>query len=103
MLVTVWIFILGTVWIFMLATVWIFMSLCVCVCVLWGKVHTNFREVKITVIFSSDLWLNYAEMERVIAKDSARSGNIQQRALTGLDPHLKETFLRKQVMLGLGS
>ncbi|XP_005101018.1 U3 small nucleolar RNA-associated protein 6 homolog [Aplysia californica] len=50
-----------------------------------------------------DLWLNYVQMEREVAKDGARAGAIQQRALNGLDPHLKETFIRKQVMAGLSA
>ncbi|CAG5135927.1 unnamed protein product, partial [Candidula unifasciata] len=49
-----------------------------------------------------DLWLNYMEMEKVVAKETAKSAVIHQRALHGLDPHLKESFIRKQVMLGLG-
>uniref|UniRef100_A0A0B7A1C5 U3 small nucleolar RNA-associated protein 6 homolog n=3 Tax=Arion vulgaris TaxID=1028688 RepID=A0A0B7A1C5_9EUPU len=49
-----------------------------------------------------DLWLNYIEMEKVVANDGSRSGVIHQRALNGLDPHLKESLIRKQVMIGLG-
>ena len=49
-----------------------------------------------------DLWLNYMVMERKVAKDGVKAGVVQERALRGLDAHLKETFIRKQMMLGLG-
>lgn len=48
-----------------------------------------------------DLWLNYMQCENEVCKDAARSGEIYQRALVALDPHLKESFIRKHVMLGL--
>ncbi|CAL1529881.1 unnamed protein product [Lymnaea stagnalis] len=48
-----------------------------------------------------DLWLNYMQCENEVGKDAARSGDIYQRALLALDSHLKESFIRKHVMLGL--
>ncbi|BFZ03648.1 hypothetical protein BsWGS_06687 [Bradybaena similaris] len=66
-------------------------------------IRSTFEEALIEFGQSEpDLWLNYMEMEKVVAKDTAKSAVIQQRALRGLDQHLKESFIRKQVMVVLG-
>ena len=51
---------------------------------------------------STDLWLNYASVERSVGHDPAKSGVVTSRALSGLDPKLKELFIRQSVLVGTG-
>ncbi|GFN96922.1 U3 small nucleolar RNA-associated protein 6-like protein [Plakobranchus ocellatus] len=50
-----------------------------------------------------DVWLNYIQMEREIARSDSMGGVVYQRACQSLKPELRETFIRKHALLDVAA